>query len=468
MTANNSPDNHGRKRDRRDLLVSLLLLILGIACLLLAAQVAITPEPIWRVAANMLSGVNPDTGEGGVPVGPLRDEALTPLPKDILTPMGTPSPAPGAVAGQPLEVTATPQEVVAVPTSLPTATRTPTLTSTPTRTPTPTPTATRLPTLTPTGMPTLTPLPTFTLTPLPTNTSAPPPPPTNTPVPPTPTDTPTPTPTDTPIPDPPPDPPINLRAAPSDSRVTLAWDNPAPPPDLAGYRVYSSTAVIGPFTLHATVPITQYLDTSVINATIYYYYVTAFDIASNESISSTIVSAEPHSLTPYTFTTTIDTCAGPADCSPATGPPDGNPLDLQPGEYVILDFGDGHGITDGPGYDMVLYENPQAGGIWLDYITIEISYDGSTWYSVFAWDGVPGGVSGTNVDCYANDDPLCNGVNGGEAENEAIPSGALYNNTGVAIDIGPWTPVGYSFRYVRLRDGGGTDAAQIDAVERLN
>jgi hypothetical protein len=194
MTANNSPDNHGRKRDRRDLLVSLLLLILGIACLLLAAQVAITPEPIWRVAANMLSGVNPDTGEGGVPVGPLRDEALTPLPKDILTPMGTPSPAPGAVAGQPLEVTATPQEVVAVPTSLPTLTpRLPTLTPTPTRTPTPTPTATRLPTLTPTGAPTLTPSPTFTPIPPPTNTSAPPPPPTNTPVPPTPTDTPTPT-----------------------------------------------------------------------------------------------------------------------------------------------------------------------------------------------------------------------------------------------------------------------------------
>ena len=58
----------------------------------------------------------------------------------------------------------------------------------------------------------------------------------------------------------------------------------------------------------------------------------------------------------------------------------------------------------------------------------------------------------------------------GEEENEFIPTVDLYlgSTTGIAIDIGLWTPGGYSFRYVRFTDAGGIDTAQIDAVERLN
>lgn len=113
---------------------------------------------------------------------------------------------------------------------------------------------------------------------------------------------------------------------------------------------------------------------------------------------------------------------------------------------------------------MVFYEsqNPAVtGGIYLDLITIEVSQDLSTWYTVFDWDGVAGGVSGTNIDSYAISPP-------GEEPDEIIPQGPLYNDTGVAIDIGPWTPGGYSFRYVRLTDAGTPGNAQIDAVERLN
>jgi len=244
--------------------------------------------------------------------------------------------------------------------------------------------------------------------------------------------------------------------------IGLGWDDLTFEADLAGYRVYSSTSPGGPFNLHATVAITEYLDLSVTNAITYYYQTTAFDLASNESGPSNVASATPYSLAPYTNTTTVNCTGGVPNCGDAGGPPDGTTIiDLNPGQTVTLDFGAGYGIMDGPGYDMVFYENPNVPGILLDFITIEISYDGITWYTVFDWDGVPGGVSGTNIDAYATD-----GL--GEEENEAIPSGSLYNNTGVAIDIDPWTPGGYSFRYVRLTDGGGTDTAQIDAIERLN
>jgi hypothetical protein len=312
------------------------------------------------------------------------------------------------------------------------------------------------------------PPPTATDVPQPTDTSSPP---ADTPTS-TPTETPTSTPTETPTPttDPPPDAPTNLRAAAGDSKISLGWDDLTIEPDLAGYRVYSSTAPGGPFNLHASVAITdEYLDLSVINTVAYYYQVTALDTGSNESGPSNIASALPYSLAPYTFTTTINPCSGPTSCSAAAGQPDGGTLDLNAGEYFILDFGDGYGIVDGPSYDLVLYEYPSGGGILMDFITITISADGATWFTVFAWDNTPGGVFGTNIDSYAIDGD-------GEFENEPIPASSLYPppssppnwNTGVAIDIGPWTPAGYSFRYVRLEDAGGGDDAQIDAVERLN
>ena len=243
--------------------------------------------------------------------------------------------------------------------------------------------------------------------------------------------------------------------------IGLGWDDLTIEADLAGYRVYSSTFPGGPFNLHATVAITEYLDLSVTNAITYYYQATALDTGSNESGPSNIASATPYSLAPYTNTTTVSCTGTVPNCSDAGGPPDATTVDLGTGEQVTLDFGDGYGILDGPGYDMVFYENPNPPGILLDLVTIDVSHDGLTWYTVFDWDGVAGGVSGTNIDTYATD-----GL--GEEEDEAIPSGDLYNTTGIAIDIDSWTPAGYSFRYVRFTDAGGTQPAQIDAVERLN
>lgn len=228
MTTTNSHDEHedGRDRKRREWLIFLLLLLLGFACLLCTAQVAVKQLTMWQVPADMFSELNPDEklGTEVMPVEPLRPEVMT-LPWDpdtILTPVGTPSPVPTVVLVPLPTATATPQEVAEVPTPLPSTptpthpsspTPTRTAAATPTSTPTDTPTPAPTPTATPTTAPTPTPTATETATttpvpPPPTNTPRPatntPLPATDTPVPPTDTPTFTPTPTDTPTPTPPP------------------------------------------------------------------------------------------------------------------------------------------------------------------------------------------------------------------------------------------------------------------------
>ncbi|MFQ5578022.1 MAG: hypothetical protein ACE5G8_13645, partial [Anaerolineae bacterium] len=143
---------------------------------------------------------------------------------------------------------------------------------------------------------------------------------------------------------------------------------------------------------------------------------------------------------------------------------------------ITIDFGAGNGVTDGPGYDMVLYEwpNPTPPGIMLDFITITVSIDKLTWHTLFAWEGVPGNVNGTNIDSFATD-------GGGEVENESITSANLYPrpggtfpNTGIAFDFGavPGLPPlgpGESWRYVRLKHPAfSTDLGQVDSIMRLN
>ena len=193
----------------------LLILLLGFACLLITAQMAVQPDRVWQVYANMLSELNPDErlGTPGGPIEPLRPEVMTPPPWDpryILTPVGTAVAVPVGTFVPALTSTPTPQEIAILPTPSPSATLSPspTSTSTPTRTPTGTPTPTQTPTGTPT--PTSTGTATSTSTPIPTETSQPtptpklPPRPTVETLTPTPTDTPTPTATYTPTPIPPP------------------------------------------------------------------------------------------------------------------------------------------------------------------------------------------------------------------------------------------------------------------------
>ncbi|MCX8066219.1 MAG: hypothetical protein N3B68_00085, partial [Anaerolineae bacterium] len=285
--------------------------------------------------------------------------------------------------------------------------------------------------------------------------------PTHTPSPtPSPTWTPTPTPTHTPSPT-----PISftLRAAAGNGEVSLGWDDVLS----FAYRIYRANG--GPFIAVTEIPGTAYLDSGLTNGVVYTYYVAALDIWGNEMGLSNWVQAQPYDIAPYTTTTNVACNPYNPNCGQAGGPPDGQALNLGEGQSVILDFGQGRGIIDGPGPDLVFYEwlypmsNPP--GILLDFIVIELSHNGSQWCTVFAWDGQSGGVIGTNIDGYATDGD-------GERDNEPIPSTALYPypGTGITVDIGFWCPAGYSYRFVRLRNPGGGDGdpAQVDAIQRLH
>lgn len=176
---------------------------------------------------------------------------------------------------------------------------------------------------------------------------------------------------------------------------------------------------------------------------------------------------KPYAFTVYTYTTDITCTGGVNNCSNAAGEPDGQSADFNGSEVITFSFGS-QGITDGPGYDLVFYEWPYGSGIRMDFVTIELSNDGNTWYTIFEWDGDnPGDVRGTNIDGYASD---------GESENEPISSvdlypGGLPTNTGIAIDIGGVMspPPPGSYPLVRFRyPSGGTDWGQVDALLRLH
>ena len=98
------------------------------------------------------------------------------------------------------------------------------------------------------------------------------------------------TPTDVPL-----APPTGLVATPGDSQVSLDWNDNAEP-DI-GYNVYRSTTQGSDYTLiNASLVLTSdYVDSTVVNGTTYYYVVTAVDQALNESGISNEVSATPSS-----------------------------------------------------------------------------------------------------------------------------------------------------------------------------
>ncbi len=141
-----------KRRERRDLALFMLILIGTFACLMVAAQAAITQAGAWTVPANMLSELNPDTTYklDRVAVEPLRPEVMTPpwSISRLLTPVGPGVVVPPLVPVATSPATATPLSPPAVP---PSERDTPTPqpgTQTPTAVVGPTSTATLFPTAT--------------------------------------------------------------------------------------------------------------------------------------------------------------------------------------------------------------------------------------------------------------------------------------------------------------------------------
>ncbi len=288
---------------------------------------------------------------------------------------------------------------------------------------------------------------------------------------------------------------FTLSAAAGDQLVSLGWNAPgAPVSQTIQYAI--NNASWQPLT---TTPgnADRYYHTPVTNSQTYYYQVKAF-YGGGVISYSTVASATPDLIAHRTTVTctsalsvTVENSGSytPAGCAatlndidaPGINPPTslregtvtiGDPG--RPGE-LILDYDNNGGIVDGPGYDVVFFElyNALSGGIGLEYTILEVSEDSSgPWTTVFAWNGVTGHVTNTNIITYATIETVTKSL--------VISPSILYpdpnaapppENTGIAIDISPYAPAGIKYRYIRLRQPANADSGaqiQVDAIYRLN
>ncbi|HEV2757147.1 MAG TPA: hypothetical protein VG318_15385 [Actinomycetota bacterium] len=88
--------------------------------------------------------------------------------------------------------------------------------------------------------------------------------------------------------------PTMLKASVSRGKIALSWKaaTDSGGSGLAGYRVHRATSSTGTFTQIGTTSMTSYNDGTVVRGTTYWYYVTAYDKAANESSPSSKVSAK--------------------------------------------------------------------------------------------------------------------------------------------------------------------------------
>jgi hypothetical protein len=94
----------------------------------------------------------------------------------------------------------------------------------------------------------------------------------------------------------------------------------------------------------------------------------------------------------------------------------------------------------------------------MDWVRIEISLDGSAWYTVFLWgDANPDTNSNLNT----------NVIGGVEGDNRLINTVDLYNQTGVTIDIDaiPGIAAGSTYSWIRISGIGGADGPDIDSIQ---
>lgn len=432
-----------RKEPRRDLLLILLIIPLGICCMFVAGQAAIELAPTWDVEADMGSNLDPNV-EFSVDT---ISELIEPVSSNILT--------------QPVwgDLFLTPNAVIPtriIPTNIPT------LPPRPTAQPT---------VVIPTNIPTSVPTPTTIVLPPPTK---PPPPPT--PPPPTPV------------------PRADLSITKDDGialymqgitvRYTIAASN-AGPDGVAGAIVtdtfdttrlsnitWSCSGVGGAScTANGTSDISDIVNLPVGSTITYIVDADVSSTASGDLVNTASIShasvADPN--------TGNNSATDTNDMEPDIGPPDGNFYGLGDGNSIILNLVTPIIVDGNTDDDIVYYEliaNPTAPlpiqEVYMDWIQVEISTNQVTWYTVFFWGdalGLPD--TNTNVDT--------NIIGGTEVDNRVLLAVDLYpppGGAGVTIDVdnpnGPAPPNGNYF-YIRLSapPGGGNDGATVDAVEIL-
>jgi hypothetical protein len=287
----------------------------------------------------------------------------------------------------------------------------------------------------------------------------------------------------------------------STSLASLVWSNEsAADADFAGYNIYASTIPLDPapsLVGNVVGPVTSFVVSGLSNNTTYYFVVRGEDAAPQESPNSPEATGTTGAVSNPNPPPPPPACPPPSppNCDLAGGPPDGNFADILPGDELVLDLGPGNGILDdGPGYDLVYYERERppvpTGLIQMDWVTVELSIDLTTWYVAFAWsEGNEGLAQNSNVAPYAinggtNPDPnYCDLFAGASAIDEIRMSGggpcpswgglwgAPPYQTGIAIDINGVIPppTGEGYRYIRIRvRPDATQPAEIDTIERIN
>jgi uncharacterized repeat protein (TIGR01451 family) len=157
--------------------------------------------------------------------------------------------------------------------------------------------------------------------------------------------------------------------------------------------------------------------------------------------------------------------------------PDGIVYRLPAGDSLVLGINlKVDGATDS--WDLVYYEYPGLSGILLDWMQVEISQDGTTWYQIFYWgDNNGNGAADTNSNVDFNKfAPL----SPPEPDQREIASSYLYQDaatgrrTGIAIDVDSLAnakilPTG-TYKFIRFyappdnNDGHN----EIDALQILN
>jgi hypothetical protein len=165
-----------------------------------------------------------------------------------------------------------------------------------------------------------------------------------------------------------------------------------------------------------------------------------------------------------TPTTTETPVIIPTDTTPPEigTSPDGDVYILQSGGTLTLGISL---VANGDGsYDLAYYERPAPGGtgIFLDWVIMEIG-DGTSWYTVFNWGN---NLADTNSNMDFN--VLPNPQVPEETDQRDIPTSALYNGSGIAIDVDALVPPGtYSYLRFTAPVGDSDNQMEIDAVEVL-
>jgi len=449
-----------REEPRRDLLLVLLIVPLGILCMFLTGQQAIKLVPSWTLVADMGSNLDPDADFAAQ----TNPELMEPVSSNILT-----QPVWGDLFLTPNAIIPTriiPTRII--PTKVPTLQTQPTI-------------------IIPTDNPTPVPPPTAIVLPPP----PPPPPPTS------------------PPPPPPPPPPTSVPSANpgitkndgsagytpgAGIKYTLLVTNAGP--DVAtGFNITDSVPASITGLVITCTPSDAVNDSCGANSTSGQNV--AFNGASlsaGETITITIqgvvnsgttgdLSNTANLVIPggasfndsdTTNNSAIDTNTQSA--GPNFGPPDGGyfiPGDGVPVTYILPTPITADGNTTTPDFVYFEYMLLPADEVLMDWVQVEISADGSTWFTVFFWgDGVSD--ANTNVAGIGPEDDNYS-FNPASTFLYASPSApTIYSGVTIDIDAITGSPAGTTYSWIRITapdippgsgNYGSADGLTLDSIQ---